>query len=470
MGVSIATPFAIARKYSKFFIAQVKGEPGQVADIITNLNQFLAELIDRLMETIRARHMWDWFRLLFPFFLFAEMPRYVVPAIVVPVLNLFKRGKKKEAALREEFLKGQPLISIIVPARNEEKVIRQSIRSLIETDYPNKEIIVVDDASTDKTYEIAKRFADRGQITLLRNTSPQGRGGKSFAMNMALTICKGDFILQVDADTTFDRDTLEQMLAPFADSRVGAVTGNIKVRNAGNTIVTKFQACEYLLSITLWRNWASHLGILLQVAGGLSCFRRGLLQDVGAWDSELVEDADLTIKIRKLGYKTVFAKSAVAFTTVPETLNGLAAQRKRWERGFFRTFFRKHADVMIPWRFHLSNLIELILQFFFTILCPYLYYCYILALLIWRLELVPIFLLASYIIYFFFFFFLLLSAISVSERRKQEWRYLLYVFMLPLMNEYLRFVRAVSYLLELLRIRYEDPHLPEKAWREAPRW
>ncbi len=189
-----------------------------MADIITNLNQFLAELIDRLMETIRARHMWDWFRLLFPFFVFAEMPRYVVPAIVVPVLNLFKRGKEKEAALREEFLKKQPLISIIVPARNEEKVIRQSIRSLIETDYPNKEIIVVDDASTDKTYEIAKRFADRGQITLLRNTSPQGRGGKSFAMNMALTICKGDFILQVDADTTFDRDTLEQMLAPFADT------------------------------------------------------------------------------------------------------------------------------------------------------------------------------------------------------------------------------------------------------------
>jgi len=441
-----------------------------VADIITNLNQFFAEFMDGLLEAVRRRHVWEWLLLLFPFFVFAELPRYVIPAIVVPVLNLFKRGETKDAERRAEFLRKQPLVSIIVPARNEEKVIRQCIRSLLETGYPNKEIIVVDDASTDKTYQIARRFADRKEITLLRNTSPQGRGGKSFAMNLALGVCKGDYIVQVDADTTFDRNTLEEMLAPFADPKVGAVTGNIKVRNAGNTIVTKFQACEYLLSITLWRNWASRLGILLQIAGGLSCFRRDLLQEVGAWDSELVEDADLTMKIRKLGFKTIFAKSAVAFTTVPETLNALAAQRKRWERGFFRTFFRKHADVMIPWRFHPSNIIELLMQFFFTILCPYLYYSYILALLFWRLWLVPIFLLASYIIYVAFFFLLLLSAISLSERRKDEWRYLLYVFMLPLVNEYLRFVRAVSYILELLRIRYEDPHLPEKAWREAPRW
>jgi cellulose synthase/poly-beta-1,6-N-acetylglucosamine synthase-like glycosyltransferase len=441
-----------------------------VADIVTNLNQFFAEFMDGLLEAVRRRHVWEWLLLLFPFFVFAELPRYVIPAIVVPMLNLFKRSGARDAERRAEFLRKQPLVSIIVPAHNEEKVIRQCIRSLLETDYPNKEIIVVDDASTDKTYQIAKRFADRKEVALLRNTSPQGRGGKSFAMNLALSVCKGDYIVQVDADTTFDRNTLEEMLAPFADPKVGAVTGNIKVRNAGNTIVTKFQACEYLLSITLWRNWASRLGILLQIAGGLSCFRRDLLQKVGAWDSELVEDADLTMKIRKLGFKTIFAKTAVAFTTVPETLNALAAQRKRWERGFFRTFFRKHADAMIPWRFHPSNIIELLMQFFFTILCPYLYYSYILALLFWRLWLVPIFLLASYIIYVVFFFLLLLSAISLSERRKDEWRYLLYVFMLPLVNEYLRFVRAVSYILELLRIRYEDPHLPEKAWREAPRW
>jgi cellulose synthase/poly-beta-1,6-N-acetylglucosamine synthase-like glycosyltransferase len=441
-----------------------------VSDIITHINQFFTEFGAQIWLAVSGRSLGQWVYLLFPFFVFAEMPRYVIPAVVVPLLGLFRRGREKETMKRQAFLATEPLISIIVPARNEEKVIRECLRSLLETGYKNKQIVMVDDSSTDNTYAIAKKFADRGEITLLRNTSPEGRGGKAFAMNLALNVCKGDYIVQVDADTTFDRTTLEEMLAPFADPQVGAVTGNIKVRNASVNIVTKFQACEYLLSITLWRNWASRLGILLQIAGGLSCFRKELLKDVGAWDSELVEDADLTMKIRKLGHKTVFARSAVAFTTVPETLNALAAQRRRWERGFFRTFFRKHIDVMLPWRFHFSNFIELLLQFFFTILCPYLYYSYLVALMIWRAELVPIFLVASYIIYEIFFFFLLLSAISLSERRKEEWHYLVYVLILPLVNEYLRFVRAVSYILELLRIRYEDPHLPAKTWKHAPRW
>lgn len=441
-----------------------------MSDFITQVNQFFTEFGAGVWNMVKGRSLGEWLYLLFPFFIFAELPRYIIPAVMVPILSVFKRGRAREALRRQAFLATQPLVSIIVPARNEERIIKDCIRSLLETDYKNKQIVVVDDASTDRTYEIAKKFADRGEIMLLCNTSPEGRGGKAFAMNLALNVCKGDYVVQVDADTTFDRATLEEMLGPFADPRVGAATGNIKVRNANTNIVTKFQACEYLLSITLWRNWASRLGILLQIAGGLSCFRKNLLNDVGAWDSELVEDADLTMKIRKLGYKTCFAKSAVAFTTVPETLNGLAAQRRRWERGFFRTFFRKHVDVMLPWRFHFSNFIELTLQFFFTILCPYLYYCYLIALIIWRPELVPIFIVASYIIYEIFFFFLLLSAISLSERRKQEWHYLIYVLILPLVNEYLRFVRAVAYILELLRIRYEDPHLPDKAWKHSPRW
>lgn len=439
-------------------------------DFTTHVNQFFTEFGARIWAAISGRSLGTWVYLLFPFFVFAEMPRYVIPAVVVPFLSLFRRRRAKQEAQRRAFIATEPLVGIIVPAHNEGKVIAESIRSLLETGYKNKQIIVVDDASTDGTYEIARKFADRGQITLLRNTSPAGRGGKAFAMNLALNVCKGDYVIQVDSDTTFDRTTLEEMLAPFADPRVGAVTGNIKVRNANKNIVTKFQACEYLLSITLWRNWASRLGILLQIAGGLSCFRKSALKDVGAWDSELVEDADLTMKIRKLGYKTIFAKSAVAFTTVPETMNGLAAQRRRWERGFFRTFFRKHVNVMLPWRFHFSNFLELVMQFFFTILCPYMYYCYIVALIIWRPELIPVFLVASYIIYEIFFFFLLLSAISLSERRKEEWHNLIYVLILPLMNEYLRFVRAIAYILELLRIRYEDPHLPDKAWRHSPRW
>jgi len=448
----------------------IAGDNSKVSDLITHINQFFTEFGAGVWNAIRGHSAWQWFYLLFPFFIFGEAPRYVTPAVVVPILNLFKRRRATEARRRDAFLATQPLVSIVVPARNEEKAIGYCIRSLLETDYKNTQIIVVDDSSTDKTYEIAKKFADRGEITLLRNTSPEGRGGKPFAMNLGLTVAKGEYIVGVDSDTGFDRTAITEILAPFADPRVGAVTANLRVRNANTNIVTKFQVCEYLLSITLWRSWASRLGVLLTMAGGMSCFRKSVLREVGAWDSELAEDSDLTMKIRKVGYKTCFAETAVAFTTVPETLNGLAAQRRRWERGFLRTFFRKHVDIMLPWRFHFSNLIELSLQFFFTILCPYMYYCYIVALLLWRPELVPIFFVATYIIYEIFYFFLLLSAISLSERRKQEWHYVVYIFILPLVNEYLRFIRAVVYILELLHIRYEDPYLPAKAWKHSPRW
>lgn len=439
-------------------------------ETLAQFNLLITEIIIRGWQEFTNKSLLYWVYLLFPFFVFAELPRYIIPAFVVPLTNMFRGRRAREVAKKKAFLMNNYLVSIIIPARNEEKAIRETILSLKETNYPNKQIIVVDDGSTDATYAIAKPFADAGVIELVKSGTETGRGGKSFAMNLALKLCRGDYIMQVDADTSFDRNVIQEMLAPFADPKVGGVTGNIKVRNAGKNLVTKCQMCEYLLSISLWRNWASKIGVLLQMAGGLSMFRRDALEDVGGWDSELVEDADMTMKVRKLGLKTLFARDAVAFTSVPEGLNTLAAQRRRWERGFFRTFFRKHLNAMLPWRFHASNFIELVLQFFFTILCPYLYYAYFAALLVFKPWLIPLFIVASYVLYVGFFFLLLFVAISLSERRRQEWPYLIYIPILPLFNEFLRFVRAVSYIKELFRIGYEDPHLPRKTWEHTPRW
>jgi len=441
-----------------------------MADMLTQIPIFLGDFLADGWETFSSCTVGEWFYYLFPFFIFAEMPRYMIPAIIVPFLNFFSHHKAREETPREMFLRSRPLVSIIVPARNEEKAIVATILSLLETNYENKQIVVVDDGSTDRTYELAKPFAEAGKIELLKSGTETGRGGKAFAMNLALAVCRGDFIMQVDADTSFDRDVIEEMLGPFVHSKIGAVTGNIKVRNAGASLVTKFQMCEYLLSITLWRNWASRIGLLMQMAGGLSMFRREVINDIGGWDSELVEDADIGMKVRKLGLKMHFVKEAVAFTNVPETMGGLLNQRCRWERGFFRTFFRKHIDVMIPWRFSFSNFLELMFQFIFTVICPYLYYAYMLALIAFKPELLPFFIVFSYILYVVFFALLLVAAVSVSERRRQEWPYLIFVFMLPIFNEILRFCRAVWYILELFRLGYEDPHLPRKTWDHAPRW
>ena len=439
-------------------------------DMIAQIPIFLGDFITDGWATFASRSVDEWIYLLFPFFIFAEMPRYVIPAIIVPITSIFSHRKAREETRREMFLRSRPLVSIIVPARNEEKAIVETIKSLLETNYPNKQIIVVDDGSTDRTCELVKPFAEAGKIELLKSGTETGRGGKAFAMNLALSVCRGDFVMGVDADTSFDRNVIEEMLGPFVNPKIGAVTGNIKVRNPGTSLVTKFQTCEYLLSITLWRNWASRIGMLMQMAGGLSMFRREVISDIGGWDSELVEDADIGMKVRKLGLKMHFAKEAIAFTNVPESMGALINQRCRWERGFFRTFFRKHADIMIPWRFNALNFVELVFQFLFTVVCPYLYYAYLMAMIAFRPELLPFFIVFTYLLYVVFFALLLVAAISVSERRRQEWPYLIYVFILPLFNEVLRFCRAVWYILELFRLGYDDPHLPRKAWDHAPRW
>ncbi|MDH3619213.1 MAG: glycosyltransferase family 2 protein, partial [Nitrosopumilus sp.] len=202
---------------------------------------------------------------------------------------------KKRENLQPE-LKKYPRVSVIIPAYNEEKVIKKTLESMIETHYPRKEIIFVDDGSTDNTLEIARQF--KNQITVLKKDN----GGKASALNYALVYAKGEIIVVVDADTIIGRNSLREIVKGFEiDEDVAAVAGNIKVRNRVNWI-TKCQALEYLIGIQVIRRAFDAFGSITVVPGALGAFKKSFVSDTGAYEKEtIVEDFDQTIKLLKAG-------------------------------------------------------------------------------------------------------------------------------------------------------------------------
>ena len=238
-----------------------------------------------------------------------------------------------------------PSLSIIVPAYNEERVIARTIEGLIETDYPKKEIIVIDDGSKDNTLEIARQYKDRVKILHKEN------GGKASALNYGLSYAKGEVIVIVDADTIIGRESLKELVRGFAvDKNVAAIAGNIKVRNRMNWL-TWCQALEYVAGIQIVRRAFDYFGSITIVPGALGAFRRSALEQVGAYHKDtLVEDFDATIKVLKSGFVISGSTRSTAYTEAPQTLHDFSKQRKRWYRGNLQVLSR-HSDALMNPRY-----------------------------------------------------------------------------------------------------------------------
>lgn len=236
-----------------------------------------------------------------------------------------------------------PEISVLVPAYNEEKVVARTIEGLLEADYPNKEIIVIDDGSKDKTLDIANRYKTKVKVLHKEN------GGKASAMNFGLAYAKGEIIIVVDADTIIGRQALKQMVKGFGTNKdVAAVAGNIKVRNRMNWI-TWTQALEYVAGIEIIRRAFDYFGSITIVPGALGAFRKSVLEGVGSYHKDtLVEDFDATIKVLKSGFVIQGTTEATAYTEAPQTLHDFYKQRKRWYRGNVQVLSRHFETIVNP--------------------------------------------------------------------------------------------------------------------------
>jgi glycosyltransferase involved in cell wall biosynthesis len=271
-------------------------------------------------------------------------------------------SKHKENSQKE--LTHFPKVSVIIPAYNEEKVIQKTLDSMVETQYPRKEIIFVDDGSTDKTLEIAKKY--KKEVTILHKEN----GGKASALNYGLVYAKGEIIVVVDADTIIGRNSLKEIVKGFeVDPHVAAVAGNIKVRNRVNWI-TKCQALEYLIGIQVVRRAFDRFGSITVVPGALGAFKKSAVSGTGAYGKEtIVEDFDQTIKLLKAGLITQGSIKAVAYTEAPNSLTDFAKQRKRWYRGNIQVL-KRHSDALTNPRFGYLQKLALPYLFLGMIITP----------------------------------------------------------------------------------------------------
>lgn len=238
----------------------------------------------------------------------------------------------------------RPFISIIIPAYNEQVGVIRTIKSIIASSYSRKEILVVNDGSTDRTKQKLRNFQKKypGSIRIIN----QPNAGKAAAINNAISKSKGSLIMVVDADSLLDRQAIEKMVAHFQDKQIIAAASNVKILPT-RKLMGIAQRFEYLISYRMKRA-LNTLNVEYIVGGVGSTFRKRQLLKVGGYDTDtMTEDIDLTVKlIRHYGntkYKIHYAADSIAFTEHVLTFPSLVKQRFRWKYGRFQTLMKSRS-------------------------------------------------------------------------------------------------------------------------------
>jgi len=257
------------------------------------------------------------------------------------VLNHAYKRKKIAPTKNTVF---QPTISILIPARNEERVIGRILQRMTELTYPrNKmQVIVIDDGSTDSTGKITEEYAEAYTcIKVIHRKQWEGGQGKASALNTGMKLAKGEIIFCFDADYYPQRDIIERLAKEFADPKVGAVQGRVTVLNEPLNLVTRLVALERTGGYRVDQQARDRLGLVTQFGGTVGGLRRDLLESLGGWDeSILAEDTDLTFRVYLAGYKIRYVNDAECYEEAVESWRDYWKQRHRWAEGHMKCAFK----------------------------------------------------------------------------------------------------------------------------------
>jgi peptidoglycan-N-acetylglucosamine deacetylase len=305
--------------------------------------------------------------------------------VLMAMLASAQKQKEKNSALLAAFPSSTaniPLVSIIVPAYNEEINAVRTIHSLLQQDYPCLQVVFIDDGSKDSTYSNVKAaFTNNAAVQVYTKTN----GGKASALNMGIEKATGAYVVCIDADTQLKSDAVSQLMKKFklADSSghslsgeggecaVAAVAGNVKVGNEVN-MITKWQSIEYITSQNFDRRAFDLLNCITVVPGAIGAFKKEAVIKAGGFTSDtLAEDCDLTMRLHRNGYAIRNCNEAISYTEAPETMRQFMRQRFRWSFGVMQCFW-KHRDAVFNPRYKNFGMVALPNILIFQVLLPFL--------------------------------------------------------------------------------------------------
>lgn len=241
-----------------------------------------------------------------------------------------------------------PRVTVLIPCHNEAAAIEQVVRTAARSAYPNFDVVVVDDASTDGSRDVLTRLA--AELPELRVVMVDQNFGKAKALTIGALATQAEYLMSIDADALLDPDAIRWMVHDLErNPQVGAVTGNPRVLNR-KTLVSRIQVGEFSAIVGMIKRTQRLIGRVYTVSGVCSCFRRRAVHDVGYWSSDTVtEDVDVSWRLQMAGWTILYEPRAVCWILVPDTLRGLWRQRVRWARGGFEALLT-HRRSLFRWR------------------------------------------------------------------------------------------------------------------------
>ena len=291
--------------------------------------------------------------------------RMVVMAILAAIQ---KKKESKQIPVAIWPAGNMPLVSIIVPAYNEEINAIRTVNSLLMQDYPNLQVVFVDDGSKDSTYAtVSNAFNNIANIKVYTKQN----GGKASALNMGIAKADSEFVVCIDADTQLKTDAVSKLMQKFTSEKIAAVAGNVKVGNEIN-MITKWQSIEYITSQNFDRRAFDLLNCITVVPGAIGAFRKAAILEAGGLTTDtLAEDCDLTMRLHRIGYEVRNCTDAISYTEAPETMRQFMKQRFRWSFGVIQCFW-KHRDAVFNPRYKNFGMVAMPNILIFQMILPFL--------------------------------------------------------------------------------------------------
>ncbi|MDF1678302.1 MAG: glycosyltransferase [Legionellaceae bacterium] len=425
-----------------------------------------------VLSVVKSGRVINLFLYYFPFVLVLEMPFYMFTvAYSIKSWLILHRQKGLKFVYT-------PMATIIVSAYGETyDELLLTYRSINEQIYDGviQTLIIVDNAlANKKTEKMAKALAekfDNGLTRQFRVISKMSRGGLANSRNLGLRFTKGEFVVCMDADTSMDNTTIAHTAKHFRDPHVIAVSGAVRIRNQFDSITTIMQSIEYMLSIQFGRLGLTELGVVNNISGAFGIFRTSFVRQIGGWLNGTAEDLDMTLRMhvylsRYPWLKVIHEPFSIAWTGGPATFKELMKQRLRWDGDLYYIYVRRH------WRFFSTKLITFKKLFFiawyglyFQLILPAVVVCYLMLIIIkfsyHAIIAMFVMLYFYYLVITFMMFFLFL--LLVSERPKDDSRFIKWLFINPLYNMVIRITAFFFLMNEILFKGHQDSSM-------APWW